>query len=540
MNTRRKRATAIVPFATLWLLAGTGAFGVPQAERSELIDAVKAQDLEAVDRLLAAEPGALNRPGADGSTALHWAAEVNNVPIFDRLIDAGADLTAATRHNVTPLELAATNGNAAMIERLLDAGVDANAVSEVGQTALMTAALNGSTDAIQVLLDRGADANAREPYRGQTALMWAAGEGNAETAAVLIDAGADVQAASRGGFTALLFAARNNRVEAARALLERGANANDTAPDGTSALNVAMINAHYDIASLLLDHGADPNAPDARASSLHILAWLRKPGSTFDAAARGIDPETAPRPTGGVTPLELARKLLDHGADPNARVAWQESRFSKAGGTTRNPPGLPLGRHYLSYVGATPFYVAARNGDAALMRLLAEGGADPLVGTESGVTPLMAAAGLDYYEGETPGPRTGVPESERLEAVRLALALGNDIQARTDFGDYPMTGDTTEMLFTYPDNFDDLSELGVGDPRFNGMTALHGAVISNQPSIVRFLLARGADARATNQLGWTPLMVAEGLYLANAGKDFPAAEAILREAIEATPERSPQ
>ena len=39
-----------------------------------------------------------------------------------------------------------------------------------------------------------------------------------------------------------------------------------------------------------------------------------------------------------------------------------------------------------------------------MMRVLADGGADPMKSTRFGVTPLMAAACLDYYEGETAGP----------------------------------------------------------------------------------------------------------------------------------------
>ena len=70
----------------------------------------------------------------------------------------------------------------------------------------------------------------------------------------------------------------------------------------------------------------------------------------------------------------------------------------------------------------------------AMMQLLVEHGADPKITTEVGVTPLMAAACLDYYEGETPGPLTGVTEAERLEAVKLALELGNDINAKTSPG----------------------------------------------------------------------------------------------------------
>ena len=92
-------------------------------------------------------------------------------------------------------------------------------------------------------------------------------------------------------------------------------------------------------------------------------------------------------------------------------------------------------------MGATPFYLAAHNGDAPYMRLLADHGADPKMPNVLGITPLIAASGLDYWEGEAPGPFTGVTEAERLEAVKLALDLGNDINAAADFGDYPMEGD---------------------------------------------------------------------------------------------------
>ena len=80
-----------------------------------------------------------------------------------------------------------------------------------------------------------------------------------------------------------------------------------------------------------------------------------------------------------MTALELAKKLLDKGADPNARIAWKEMPMTKGLGTTKNPPNINLGRHYLSFVGSTPFYNAARNGDAPMMRLLVEHGADPKI-----------------------------------------------------------------------------------------------------------------------------------------------------------------
>jgi hypothetical protein len=73
----------------------------------------------------------------------------------------------------------------------------------------------------------------------------------------------------------------------------------------------------------------------------------------------------------------------------------------------------------------------------------------------------------------------------------------------------------------------------MGDSRFAEMTALHGAVICNQPSIVKYLIDQGAEVNAKNRLGWTPLMMARGLYIANAHKTSPGSAQILREALAA-------
>jgi len=516
--------------AVLLFIAASASAATP------LTDAAKRGDMAAV-RTLVAKKVDVNAPDADGSTALHWAAERDDVPMADLLIAAGANVKAKTRYNVTPLALAATNGDAALIDRLLKAGADPNGASEEGQTALMTASLTGKPDAVKLLIEAGANVNTAEPYKGQTALMWAASEGNASAADVLIAHGADVKAKSTAGFTPLLFAVRNDHAEAAKVLLDHGANVNDVASDGTNALNMAVVNAYYDLASMLLDRGANPNAPDPRGSALHTLSWLRRPGSD-GAAGVGNTGHAPPLPSGRMTALELAKKLLDKGANPNVRIDWKEIKFGKEGGTAKNPPNIQLGRHLLSYVGATPFYVAAKNGDVAYMKLLADHGADPRMPTKAGITPLMVAAGLDYWEGEAPGPFTGVPEAERLEAVKLAVTLGNDVNAHADFGNYPMTGDTAYTLLYYPLNIDDLLDLGVGDPRWSGSTPLIGGVVSGQPSIVQWLVEHGARANDRTKLGWTPLLVAEGVFFANAKKEFPQAAAILRNALAADGARS--
>jgi uncharacterized protein len=521
-------ATRLVVVCSLYGLIAARTPAAAQSP-SDLIDATRRQDAGAV-RALLAKGADVNGQAADGSTALHWAAQRNDAALVDLLVKARASAKASTRYNVPPLYFAALNGNAAIIERLIAAGADVNATAYEGQTMLMTAALSGRPDAVRLLLQRGAKVDAVEPYKGQTALMWAASEGNTDAAAVLLEAGANVAATSTGGFTPLLFAVRNARLDTAALLLKRGADVNDVAPDGSSALSMAVVNAYYQVASMLLDHGANPNLPDPRGSPLHTVAWLRKPGAD-GAAGVGQTPQGTPPQTGEVTPLQLAKKLLEHGANPNLRVDWKEPTFGKEGGTARNPPNIRLGRHLLSYIGATAFYVAAKNGDAPLMKLLADHGANPTTPTKAGITPLMVAAGLDYWEGESPGPYTGVTEAERLEAVKLAIDLGNDINAHAVFGSYRMDGEVEYTLLYYPHNIDDLLELGVGDPRWSGATPLIGAVVSGQPSIVQYLLDRGARPEAQTVLGWTPLRVSQGVFFANAKKEFPAAEAILRKAL---------
>jgi ankyrin repeat protein len=290
-------------------------------------------------------------------------------------------------------------------------------------------------------------------------------------------------------------------------------------------LALAIINAHYQLAAELLDHGADPNINDARGSALHALTWMRNRGLPDG------DEDHPPKPSGNLDSLELAKILLTEGANPNARIAWKEIPWARNDGNTRAPPGIRIYRTYISDVGATPFYLAAKQGDAPLMRLLVEYGAHPQLATAQNVTPLMAAAGLGYYDGESPSPSTDLLETERLEAVKLAWELGGDVNAATDFGIASIEGDSLALLYDYydyPDNLLGAPETAVGDVRWDGMTALHGAAnMSEQHSIIEFLVEKGARLDARNKLGWTPLMLTEGVKV-NTVNYAPGAAELLR------------
>jgi ankyrin repeat protein len=405
----------------------------------------------------------------DGTTPLHHAALRNDVAAVKTLLAGGASARAANRYGITPLFLACRNGSAEVVKLLLDAGAELNSTVSHGETMLMTAARTGDPQTVHLLIERGENVHAGESATGQTALMWAAAEGHTEAVRVLLDAGADLRARLESGFTPLLFAAREGHLDVIKVLLGAGADANDFVQPmkgaarvargpraGTSALQLAVTNAHYDLAAFLLESGADPNFAESGWTALHIITGVRKPG--------GGDNNPAPIGSGRTTSLDMVRKLKEHGADLNARMTKR----------------ISVGMTKLNTMGATPFFLAARTADAPLMKLLAELGADPLIPNADNSTPLMAVAGLGT---RSPGEDAGT-EAEVVEALEVALALGNDLNA--------------------VDN--------------NGETAMHSAAYKNLPGAVETLAKNGADIAVwnrNNRFGWSPLRIAQGYRFGN-------------------------
>ena len=470
----------------------TGAYAADQP----LADAAQRADWGVVRALVERGADVTVRQG-DGATALHWAAYWNEVELADVLIGAGADVNAANDLGVTPLWAAAENRSAAMVERLLDAGANPDAALLSGETPLMTAARVGAADVARRLLKAGAD-TAVAGGRSQTALMWAVAQRHPDVVEALLAHGAAVDARSdvwtevvkttpepwnpeyvtripQGGYTPLLFAARVGDLASAKLLVAAGADVNDQPPYGTSATVVAAHSGHGDVAAFLLEQGADPNAADAGYTALHA-AILHK-----DA--------------------KLVRTLLDHGADPDAPVR------------SSTPVRRDAVDFYLhpSYVGAKPFWLAARFNAPDIMRPLLESGADPAVHypkywpgslsirdervqvEEGATTALMAAAGLGgrnpLFSVDRLGriaesapvrstrrePDPALRERMMLEAVTIAAGQGIDVNVANA----------------------------------EGNTALHAAAGSGYDSVVEYLVAQGARVDAKNADGRTPLAIAQ-------------------------------
>src|SRR4051812_9959076 len=84
------------------------------AASGALVDAVRSRSLPAVRAAVAGAD--VNASVADGATALHWAAHLDDTAIAEVLLSRGARANVANEYGVTPLALACTNGSAAMVD----------------------------------------------------------------------------------------------------------------------------------------------------------------------------------------------------------------------------------------------------------------------------------------------------------------------------------------------------------------------------------------------------------------------------------------
>ena len=492
--------TSVVFVAVLLAGAGTG------ASANALIDAVRAGNGQEAVRLI--DGGAdVNAADSLGTTPLMWASRYGDAALVERLIRAGADATAESVLGVTPMSEAALIGSRPVIRELLAAGVDPDSPNPEGETALMLVVRTGHIDAAEVLINAGADVNARERWAGQTALMWAGAQLQPQMVKLLLANGAEVDARStvrewtrkvsseprpkelaQGGLTPLMFAARTGCIECAQLLLDAGADINLTDPYGVTPLVVATLNLQNDFAAYLVEKGADINQWDL---------YGRTP---LYVAIDMMDYPPPKVPGGAETPMtgfQLAEFLLDRGANPNAQLKQWRPPFVR----------LARGQDNTLATGATPLLRAAHASDVAAVKLLLAHEALVDLPNASGITPLMAAAGVGVSQNTSRAKKK--TEAASIEVARLLLAAGADVnrvthdprRIRTDpLVREAMYGFIFQMAFDY----------AYLPP--SGRTALHGAAQKGWNEMVRLLVESGAHVQPVDASGRTPRNMAMGNY----------------------------
>jgi ankyrin repeat protein len=508
------------------LLAQKADANVPQADGATALHwAVYRNDVATTDLLIQAGAN-VKVANREGSTPLSLACLNGNAALIESLLKAGANPNEALPRGETALMMASRTGNLAAMKLLLDRGAQVNAIETLrGTTAVMWAADQGHADAVRLLAEHGADlkasskpasrgrtaylGKANDPRKSNRALAAAAAGATPEEIALLASkdnrqfapppadaqpAGQQPRAAaparrqpaaaaqdaqdqqggggfgrenndsSGGGLTPLVYAARANSLETVKALLAAGADINQTSHYGWSPLLVAAQNRFYQLGAYLLEHGADPNTANNGGWTPLYLA----------VDNRNIEGGDYPVRKGDMDHLDFIKKLLDKGADVNARV--KDSTETRTVFTNQ----------WLDENGATAFLRASQSSDLEVMRLLLARGADPKIATVGNVTALQVAAGIGWVDGLT----YEWSEKANLETVKLLLDLGVDpnVQAET------------------------------------GRTALHGAGHKGRTAVIQLLVDAGAKLETRdfgmtgNDAGgrlavhtWQPVDYADGL-----------------------------
>lgn len=447
------------------------------------------EDQPEIAQLLIDKGAKVNFVNSQGWTALTEAADEGALATAKVLLNAGADAHLKIKNDASPIRMAASEGHAQILQLLIDKGGKLSTITE-GQPPLHSAAEEGQLDVVKMLLGMDADLS-QQDENGRTALMYAAEEGQTSVVQLLVEKGAKVNQQDKNGRTALSYAAGERQTEVVRFLLDRGADVNLLDHNGNSALDFAARENAGEVVKLLLNtkEGAQQ---------------LRKNGSILvEASEEGA--------------LSVVRQLKEAGANVNA---------TDEDGTTPLMAAAEEGQEqvveYLLSVGAevnaktkegwSPLLFAARENQPAVIRLLLAKKAD----LEARCTYRSISSygnrnkptTLTFYQGAT--PLMVAIEENAVESVKVLLE--NRANVNSSIGktklEIPGSYDWKTANSINPND----ANSGL-KPEYNtqGWTPLMEAAEQGNESIVKLLLAAGADAGAKSSTGMTAVSVAQKL-----------------------------
>jgi uncharacterized protein len=127
-----------------------------------LFEAAATGQTARVRTLIEADPALVNSYSPDGFTSLSLAVFFGHPETVNALLEAGAEVNAASRETMklTPLASAMATAQIEIAKTLIEHGANVNAKAASELTPLHTAAARGNIEAATLLLENGADINA--------------------------------------------------------------------------------------------------------------------------------------------------------------------------------------------------------------------------------------------------------------------------------------------------------------------------------------------------------------------------------------------
>ncbi|KAL8847298.1 MAG: hypothetical protein Q9221_007643 [Calogaya cf. arnoldii] len=420
-----------------------------------------------------------------------------------------------------------------------------------GANGLHVAAWFGLTEALRSLLERSLDINAQDPAGGQTPLILACRRGHASTASLLLGQGATVNARNHEENTALFEAIIGNHAEVVAVLLgkpelnvnEEHLHSAERTPlmfavreeyvgivsqllddprtdvnkkelDGCTALTIAAkAGSNYSLGYLLEHATIDLNATDLTGNSalMHAAKWnyddivTKLLGAGVNPSIKDQDGGTALSRAIDQGNIAVVEIMLDHDSvddsirDNSGRTLLHGAATHGRRDIARLLIGKGIDKDAQDNNGRTPLHEASRAGRSEVVTLLLAAGANKAIKDHWSRTPWDAAWTNRQAEVML------LLENEAADDASVQALLTNypnipdlPIWSLPRFGDLPLV---QNAIRTRPSSLFHL------DPDTDD-TALHSAVLANEPLILQALLSAGLSPDATNSQSRTPLHLA--------------------------------
>ncbi|KAL9037395.1 MAG: hypothetical protein Q9180_003739 [Flavoplaca navasiana] len=439
-----------------------------------------------IDLLLTNKHEEFNAVGGRYGTPLQMACILGKEPVFERLMQCGADTTvrwgpfrtaidaaalvghygmvksllrredstAQSRSRILEaVNTAATYGDLEILELLLDGDAFSLSSRESDKEtmkwlseALYAASRKGYLLIVKSLLDRGANIEYRSQYYACTPLHGAVIGNHCEVVTELIGRGANVAVCDELDYGPLHLAALHGHMEVAACLISHGADVDMEIEIGLAAgsrvLNIASNHGHLDVVNLLLDHNAEVDA----------IIWPSGWRAIHQAAEQGF--------------VDVLQRLIQSGADVNAQNKYKHN----------------------------PLFFAVDGGHYAAAEFLLQHGADPNTQYQLGETALHTASYI-LDKGH---------DQKRRAMIQLLCDYGADPNIPNNFGD---TAVFSAIRSRYIDTIHSLisKDSDINAKNNRGETPLYLAIQYGLEEIIVDLLRRGANPTAIDQSGMTCL-----------------------------------
>lgn len=352
------------------------------------------------------------------------------------------------------------------------------------ENRLLTEVQRNNIQAVESLIAQGADVNVAG-NDGSTPLLWAVYQHEFPIVQALINAGAEVNISNRYGVSPLLQAARSADAESAHALLNAGADPTNYELAMEPPLMAAAASGLTSVVERMIDLGVEVNAYEQNQFQTALM-WAAEQGQA-----------------GAIT------ALLNAGAHPDMQSISIINELERTGS------GHPLVSFPAGEMTALMF--AARQGHEEAITALLDGGADPNIANDDGVTALMLSVVNDELDSAVllleygANPNDGsMYELVALHNSRVGSTVNDPTRPRVFSMDNDITpAELLNRMLEYGGDPNYVSNHlvepeGIGHGRYVNVSAYNYALSQRDVELVRLMLESGTASPHTTGEGLQP------------------------------------